>query len=159
MTQSNKPPKKSQKPLVLAIVIVAGLAFAGLLAVIISAAAPANGTADTGLYAAEVAAALAGADASIGAELVASKVCAACHLAADSNLAPAFTGLADVAGQRRPPLSAAAYLYEAILFPAAHLVDGYTDSMPRNYAEELSQSELGHIIAYLLTLTAANGSP
>ncbi|GEM_PF-1418888 len=31
--------------------------------------------------------------------------------------------------------------------------------MPGNFANRLSQVEIGHIVAYLLTLSAANDSP
>ncbi|MBC8099359.1 MAG: hypothetical protein H7Y11_07945, partial [Armatimonadetes bacterium] len=51
---------------------------------------------------------------------------------------------------RRPPLTAEAYLYESILYPTAYEVEGYTGQMPRTYGE-LSDRDLGDIIAYLLT--------
>ena len=99
---------------------------------------------------------MAGADAAIGERLVSETDCATCHMTGDGTTAPLFDGLGSVAGERRPPLSAQQYLYEAILLPAAHLVDGYANAMPNDYGERFSPADLGHMIAYLLTLTAGN---
>ncbi len=152
-TDSNRATKRT----ILVIVILVTLAFALLMALVISStSAPRDDSIDADAYADELAVALNGADAGIGAELVETLDCAACHLLGDGSLAPLFAGIADFAGQRRPPLSAEQYLYEAILYPAVHLVDGYNNVMPNNYDERLSQGEVGNIIAYLLTLTAAS---
>lgn len=76
--------------------------------------------------------------------------CYACHIAGSGNVAPSFEGLGELAAQRRAPMTAEAYLYEAIVYPAVHVVDGYAASMPANYGTRLSEQELGDIIAYLL---------
>lgn len=85
-----------------------------------------------------------------GAALIEQYECYACHIAGAPGIAPVLTGVGRIAAERRPPLTAAAYLYESILYPHVHLVEGYIDSMPRNFGERLSDQELGDLIAYLL---------
>lgn len=104
-------------------------------------------------YATEVAEALDGASAIEAEELLLEHNCNVCHVLGDGRVAPLFAGIAERAAARRPHLSAQGYLYESIVFPGAYLVDGYANAMPGNFAERLSSSEIGHIIAYLLTRT------
>jgi len=94
---------------------------------------------------------LASADVSRGA-VIASETheCHICHIRNAGQIAPGFEGLGARAAAMRPPLSAAAYLYEAIIYPAAHVVDGYSASMPANYRMRLTDQQLGDLIAYLL---------
>jgi len=151
-------PKKAQRRLLIGILLAVPLGFGLLLlALAQSGARPAAATANQ--YAAEVAAVMAGAEAARGAALLPAQDCLPCHLDGDTNLAPPVTGLGAIAGQRRPPLSAEQYLYEAILFPAAYLVEGYSDSMAKNYGDKLTAAQIGDIIAYLLTLTGGGDSP
>lgn len=90
-----------------------------------------------------------------GAYLVEEYECIACHrLGVTSKIAPAFEGIAERAVTRRPPLTAADYIYESIINPTAYIVEGYQPAMPQNYPDRLSDQELGDIIAYLLTSTA-----
>lgn len=78
--------------------------------------------------------------------------CAACHRAGAANgIAPSFEGLAERAADQRPPLRAAAYIYESIIYPYAFEVGGFGGVMPHDYAVRLSDEELGDIIAYLLS--------
>ena len=159
MSEANIADERAKKPILLAILLIAVLVFVIVMAaVVISTTSISPGQINAASYRDEVAAALDGADESLGAELVASTDCANCHLLGDGRTAPLFDGVADVAAQRRPPLSAAQYLYEATLYPAAHLVEGYTNAMPNDYGERLSLAEVGHIIAHLLTLTAETGN-
>jgi hypothetical protein len=44
------------------------------------------------------------------------------------------------------------YLFEAIVAPDVHLVEGYQPLMPKNYGEILTDQNLADLIAYLLTL-------
>ncbi|MBC7871560.1 MAG: cytochrome c [Chitinophagaceae bacterium] len=77
--------------------------------------------------------------------------CNACHAGQNAGrLAPAHSDVAQVAAIRRPPLTAAAYIYESIIYPGAFIVDGYERNMPRIYAEQIPDDDLGDIIAYLL---------
>ncbi len=79
--------------------------------------------------------------------------CAACHLGAGAQnmVAPSFAGVATRAETRRPPLRAAAYLYESIVHPTAYEVEGYSGQMPRTYGD-IPDADLADILAYLLTL-------
>ena len=95
------------------------------------------------------------ADASRGATLVEQFGCVACHREGVVNkIAPAFEGIAVRAAARRPPLTAAAYIYESITNPTAYVVVGYNPAMPQNFSQQLSDRQLGDIIAYLLTPSA-----
>ncbi|GAB4509226.1 MAG: hypothetical protein OHK0046_03850 [Anaerolineae bacterium] len=86
-----------------------------------------------------------------GAELVELYGCNACHGGSNAgHLAPGHTQVAEVAADRHPPLTAAAYLYESIIYPGAYLVEGYQNNMPRTYADQMPDEDLGDIIAYLL---------
>ena len=91
------------------------------------------------------------ADPTNGASLIEQYECVACHRIAVNNIAPKFVDIAERAATRRPPLTAAAYIYESIVHPAAFVVDGYNTVMPQNFRDRLSDRELGDIIAYLLT--------
>lgn len=94
---------------------------------------------------------LAEADPARGEQLIAEYECHVCHRAAAGRLAPSFEGIAARAAARRPPLTAAAYLYESIIHPGAYVVEGYADAMIKNYAERLTNRQLGDLIAYLLS--------
>lgn len=95
------------------------------------------------------------ADADNGARLVEQYGCVACHrLGVATHVAPAFEGIAERAATRRPPLTAAAYIYESITNPTAYVVEGYQPAMPQNYPDRLSDQELGDLLAYLLTSAA-----
>lgn len=118
-----------------------------------------NATARPDAYADEAADALMGAQAREGAALVEEYSCVACHVLGDSRIAPRFQGLADRADARRPALSAEQYLFESIVAPGAFLVEGYANAMPANYAKRLAREEIGHIIAYLMTLSEGATKP
>ncbi|NDJ59901.1 MAG: c-type cytochrome [Chloroflexi bacterium] len=95
---------------------------------------------------------LANADPANGALLVETYDCTACHRAGvEVGIAPSFVGIAERAAERRPPLSAAAYLYESITAPDAYVLEGYSNSMVQNYDERITDDDIGDIIAYLLT--------
>ncbi len=106
-------------------------------------------------YLNQVNALLQDADPAQGSVLVEQYGCIACHrIGAANKIAPAFVGIADRAATRRPPLTAAAYIYESITNPTAFEVEGFNPAMPQNFRERLSDRELGDIIAYLLTADA-----
>lgn len=86
-----------------------------------------------------------------GPELLQIHGCNACHAGDNAGrLAPGHVGLNEIAAERRPPLTAAAYIYEAIIYPGAYTVEGFQNNMPRLYDEQIPQDQLGDIIAYLL---------
>ena len=95
---------------------------------------------------------LANADSVRGEALLTTYTCVACHrVGAENGVAPSLVGIVERAGERRPPLSPAAYIYQSIIEPAAYLVEGYAAAMPQNFDDRMSDEELGDIIAYLLT--------
>jgi hypothetical protein len=49
-------------------------------------------------------------------------------------------------------MSAEDYLRQSILDPAAYVVPGYQDSMPRDLGRDLSPTDLDALVAYLLSL-------
>lgn len=76
--------------------------------------------------------------------------CYACHIIGSGAGAPSLEGIGERAKTERPPLTAEAYLYEAIMYPTAYVVEGYAASMPANYPQRLSDQELADMIVYLL---------
>ena len=155
MTDESKPVRRPRPKVALAIIALVLIAFLLLIAYMLvdNAAGASTATLSEDSYAAELALALDGADADIGAGLINEYECYTCHVLGDGSQSPLFDGIGNFAGERRPPLSAEQYLYEAIVFPGVFIVEDYSDSMPNNYDERLSQQEVGHMIAYLLTLT------
>lgn len=95
---------------------------------------------------------LASADPARGEELILQYGCTACHGGENAGrLAPDWSSLREVAADRRSPLTAAAYVYESIIHPGAYTVEGYVNNMPRLYDEQISEADLGDIIAYLIS--------
>ena len=86
-----------------------------------------------------------------GAELLVTYQCVNCHISGLSNIAPPFEGIGERAAERRPPLTAAEYLYESITRPLAYVVPDYAPAMPQNFDERLTDQEMGDMIVYLLT--------
>ncbi|MCY4105453.1 MAG: hypothetical protein OXG02_01925 [Chloroflexi bacterium] len=82
---------------------------------------------------------------SLAPQLLVDKACLACHNLA--NIAPPLELATALAASRRPPLSAATYLYESIVYPNAFVVEGYNPTMPLT---ELTDEELASLIAHLL---------
>ncbi len=151
MTQSTF---KSRLPILISVVLLVGVTVLFLIEfVAASTTSPeieaVNLTAST--YVAEVDALLANADPVRG-ETLANQTyeCHVCHITNAGQIAPSYVGLAARADEEHPPLTAAAYLYESILYPTAHVVKGYSAAMPSNYGTRLSEQDLGDIIAYLL---------
>ena len=138
---------------ILAVIVI--VAFVAVLALVIdnSSSGSRSSTDAADRYALQLETIMPAADADIGAGLINEHDCFTCHVLGDGSISPLFDGIGGLAGDRSPPLSAAAYLYESIVDPSAFVLDGYSDSMPNTYNESLSQREIGHIIAYLLTLT------
>lgn len=155
MTQQSKKTKTSNGAVILTIALLVIFAFIFMIAFIVSSTStgdiPAAVTEDT--YRAEVDAALENADPAIGEQLIEVQNCTVCHVQGNGTVAPLFTGVANRAGERHEPLDAEQYLYESIVHPGSFVVEEFANAMPNNYTDLLSQQEIGHIIAYLMTLT------
>lgn len=90
------------------------------------------------------------ADASRGPELMEKHNCYGCHLyGVLGRLGPSFQGVAERAIDRKPPLTAAAYIYESIVYPEAFVLAGFNGEMPLTFGD-MPDDELGALIAYLL---------
>ncbi len=152
-----KPAQWRQKTLWLPVLLLAAAALI-FLALLLIASLDAPRLTERPPDATHVALALQDASATRGGALIVEYACSVCHIAGGGRVAPPFAGLADRAASRRPHLSAGQYLFESIVQPGDYLVAGYANAMPGNYAKRLSQAEIGHIIAYLLTLSAAADS-
>ena len=151
----SETPKRNQRKLILLVALLVIAAAAVVIAITLNASqSPADGqTADSSAYADELAEAMANADADNGAALINEFECFTCHVLGDGSLSPFFDGIGLYAAERRPPLNAEQYLYEAIVYPSAHILEDYSDSMPSDYGERATAGQIGDMIAYLLTLT------
>lgn len=158
-TPPTSTPKRSLNPLVLIagiiLVVIAGvfiLEFVVSSTISSDSSTPEAISEDT--YADRVSALLENADAANGDALLTQYQCVACHRLAAEVVAPRFVNMAEIAAERRPPMSAAAYIYESITRPSEYVVEGYADTMPQDFGTRISDDELGDIIAYLLSSDA-----
>jgi mono/diheme cytochrome c family protein len=81
--------------------------------------------------------------------------CQSCHWVTPTDergKAPSLAGIASRAGETVAGLDARAYIEQSILQPGVHLVPGYRNNMPDNYASRLAPEEREAVINYLLTL-------
>ncbi len=80
--------------------------------------------------------------------------CASCHEPNlfGQRLGPPLDHVGTVAAERRPGMTAEAYLRESILDPGAYVVPGYQDTMPRGLGRDLSPTDLDALVAYLASL-------
>jgi cytochrome c2 len=78
--------------------------------------------------------------------------CDSCHSLEEGvdGAGPSLAGIANIAAERVEGQSAEEYLYEAIVNPSAHIVEGYNDIMPAY--DTLGEQNLNDLIAYLMTL-------
>ena len=77
--------------------------------------------------------------------------CATCHTLDGAELVgPTFQGISERAGERVPALSTEEYIRQSITDPAKYIVEGYTDTMPKNYSEELNEDDMENLIVFLL---------
>ena len=80
--------------------------------------------------------------------------CAACHALGPDTIivGPSLAGVAGRAGSRVPGSGAQQYLETSILKPDAHVVEGFSDVMPKDFGKKLTGEELDALVAFLLTL-------
>ena len=78
--------------------------------------------------------------------------CATCHSLEDQRLVgPSLGDYGAVADSRIEGQSAEEYTYNAIVRPASHLVDGYSNLMYSEYGTKLAEQDIADLIAFLLT--------
>ncbi|GAB4433638.1 MAG: hypothetical protein Kow00106_26630 [Anaerolineae bacterium] len=79
--------------------------------------------------------------------------CSTCHtLDGGAAAGPDLEGYGTVAMTRVRGQSAGEYTFYSILRPAKHIVRGYSNVMPADYARKLSAQDVADLIAYLLSL-------
>jgi mono/diheme cytochrome c family protein len=80
--------------------------------------------------------------------------CAACHALGPDTIivGPSLAGVAGRAASRVPGSDAQHYLETSILKPDAHIVEGFSDVMPKDFGKKLTGEELDALVAFLLTL-------
>ena len=93
-----------------------------------------------------------------GREIFISAGCDACHTLDDANataeVGPDLNQLAAVAEDRKKGKTAEEYVEESIVDPPAFVVDGYSgDTMPGNFADQLTPEEIDTLVKYLLGLS------
>ncbi|MBE2238296.1 MAG: c-type cytochrome [Caldilineaceae bacterium] len=119
-------------------------------------AAPSASTGED-LLPAAVADLLKTADAANGEQLTVANGCIACHSLQEGvvMVGPSWHNIGAVAATRVAGESAAAYLYQSITEPNAHVVEGFLPNlMPATYQDTLAPGQIADIIAYLLSLGA-----
>ncbi len=154
MAQNSSKSRSLGWPVYLALALLA-IVFVGFLiaiAVTGSAPQPTPEAVSAESYRAQVDALLAVAQPEAVEAVVTKYGCSGCHRdGAANDLVPSWVGVGERAATRRPPMPADAYLYESIVYPAAYLVEGYANLMPKDFAQRMSEQELADVIAYLLT--------
>jgi mono/diheme cytochrome c family protein len=81
--------------------------------------------------------------------------CITCHsLAPDVTLVgPSLYGIATTAFKRVIGVETSNYIYLSITEPNQHVVEGFpADTMPGNYAADLTADEIANLVSFLMTL-------
>ncbi|MBX3000779.1 MAG: c-type cytochrome [Caldilineaceae bacterium] len=102
-----------------------------------------------------IAAALAQANPVQGEQLILSNGCTACHSMQPGvvQVGPSWYNLAGHAETRVEGQSAELYLYNSIVHPNDYIVEGFMPNlMPQLYEATLTDQQIAHMIAYMLTL-------
>jgi mono/diheme cytochrome c family protein len=87
-----------------------------------------------------------------GVKLYTSQACSGCHsLQKDQRLVgPSFYGLWSRAGTRIEGMGAKEYLYQSIVDPNVHVVEGYQSGlMPPTFAKTLKPQDMADLLAYI----------
>jgi len=78
--------------------------------------------------------------------------CSSCHsLDGSRGTGPSLLGYGEVAGRRRSGMSAQEYTVRSIVQPGDVVVPGYSNIMPSNFGQHLSDQDLADLVAYLLS--------
>lgn len=105
-----------------------------------------------------IVAALAQASPAQGEQLVLANGCTACHSMQPGvvQVGPSWYNLAGHAETRVEGQSAEFYLYNSIVRPNDYIVDGFIPNlMPQLYEATLTDQQIAHMVAYMLTLRGA----
>lgn len=80
--------------------------------------------------------------------------CAPCHALAPGTViaGPSLAGIANLAGERVPGMTAESYIRRSILSPYDYLVEGFLETMPPDLGKRLTGEEFDAVVAFLLTL-------
>lgn len=80
--------------------------------------------------------------------------CSTCHSTIPDSIivGPSLAGVASRAGSRIPGMKVEEYLRMSIEHPGEYVVDGFSDLMPPNISDSLTEEEIDAVIAYLLSL-------
>jgi len=82
--------------------------------------------------------------------------CSQCHMVESDSvggIGPVLYGLRDITDTRNPDVAPERYIYNSILNSNGYIVEGYNENiMPQNWGEILSDDELYHLTAYIMTL-------
>lgn len=79
--------------------------------------------------------------------------CSNCHMLTEEDAGgPGLANYAEIAATRVDGQSAEEYTFDAIVHPARHLVEPYSNIMPGNYGTLFEQQEIADLIAYLLEI-------
>ena len=132
-------------PLILALFMVAAVGLTAVVIVLLNQTESDDCLNQISKCDARVAELLQMADPSIAPSLLEEKACLACHNLV--NIAPPLDLMSAFAAIRRPPLTAATYIYESIVYPNSFIVEGYNPTMPLT---DLTDEELSALLAYLL---------
>ena len=79
--------------------------------------------------------------------------CLSCHpLDSGQATGPGVADYGNTAGTRVSGQSPEEYTFNSILRPSKYMVRGYSNVMPSDYDDKLSQQDIADLIAYLLSL-------
>lgn len=90
-----------------------------------------------------------------GSELYAQLNCANCHTSTDTERAPSLNGLLGKTRRMDNGQTFVAnddYIRESIVDPYAHIVAGYTNTMPADYKKQLTEEQIHSLVAYVKSL-------
>jgi len=82
--------------------------------------------------------------------------CSQCHMVESDSvggIGPVLYGLRDITDTRNPDVAPERYIYNSIVNTNDYIVEGYNENiMPQNWGEILTDDELYHLTAYIMTL-------
>lgn len=80
--------------------------------------------------------------------------CETCHATHGDTVVvgPSLAGIGDRAGKRTQQYNSAEYIEYSIKEPGDYLVQGFSDLMPQELANTLTEEEIDALVAYLMTL-------